>query len=179
MMGYKRSGREHFVICKCTSLSRITLSSTVTEVGDAAFYNCSNLNKVVLNEGLQKIGRAAFYSCTSLSSITLPSTVTEIGEWAFSRCNSLREFSLHVVPQKIAKDAFYNCTSLERFTFPTISTRLYNLIQTGHWDEIENEVDEVRGVVERSDGDYLRLLKQWIEKIIGVQFVMTLKRLLD
>ena len=49
--------------------------------------------------------------------------------------------------------AFQNCTSLERLTFPTISTRLDNLIQTGHWEVIENEVNEVRGVVERSGGE--------------------------
>ena len=53
-------------------------------------------------------------------------------------------------------DAFQECTSLpsiERFTFPTISTRLDTLIRTGHWEHIENEVNEVRGVVEWSNGE--------------------------
>ena len=30
---------------------------------------------------------------------------------------------------------------------------LDNLIQIGHWEEIENEINEVRGHVERSDGE--------------------------
>ena len=54
---------------------------------------------------------------------------------------------------EIEQNTFYNCTSLKRFAFPTISSRLANLIQTGHWEEIEYEVNEVRGVVERSGGD--------------------------
>ena len=60
----------------------------------------------------------------------------------------------HGVPRKIGKDAFRNCTSFGRFTFPTISTCLNTLIQTGHWDEINNRVDTVRGVVERSGGEF-------------------------
>ena len=102
------------------------------EVDRRAFYNCSNLREVIFNEGLQKIR-----------------------ECSFARCNNLREVVFHGVPREIAKDAFDNCTSLERITFPTISTRLDNLIQTGHWEEIENEVDEVRGVVQRSGGELI------------------------
>jgi hypothetical protein len=63
----------------------------------------------------------------------------------------LREVVFHGVP--LGQDAFQYCTSLERFTFPAISARLDNLIQTGHWEEIENEVNEVRGVVEVSGGE--------------------------
>ena len=65
----------------------------------------------------------------------------------------MREVVFHGVPRKIGSIAFYNCTSLERFTFPTISTRLDNLIQTGHWDEINNRVGIVCGVVEMSSGE--------------------------
>ena len=166
----------------CTSLSSITLPSTVTAIGEGAFCNCCNLREVVLN-GLQKIGVSAFYDCRSLSSITLPSTVTEIGNYAFYNCHNLREIVLHGVLREIGQSAFHNCTlSLERFTFPTISTRLDTLIQTGHWSEIENEVDEVRGVVERSGselyvlstqslrggGRHWNAVKRDLEKIIGL-----------
>ena len=135
----------------CTSLSSITLPSTVAEVGNCAFYYCSNLRGVLLNEGLQKIGWNAFFECTSLPTITLPSTVTEIDTYAFKNCNNLKEVIFHCVPRKIGKNAFRTCTLLERFIFPTISSRLNTLIQTGHWEEIENEVNEVSGVVERSE----------------------------
>ena len=149
--GLQKIRRSAFWNCKL--FSSIKLPSTVTEIGNRAFNYCSNLNVVVFNDGLQKIGWNAFYWCTSLSSITFPSTVTEVGQGAFNGCSSLREVALHGVPREIGKYAFSNCTSLERFTFPTISARLDNLIQTGHWEDIENEVNEVRGVVESSGGE--------------------------
>ena len=137
----------------CTSLSSITIPSTVTEIGSCTFHGCSNLSEAVLNEGLQKIGRSAFCYCSLLSSITFPSTLTEIDYSAFYNCRNLKEVVFHGVPREIEKKAFLNCTSLERFTFPTISSRIDNLIHTGHWEDIENEVNEVRGAVERSGGD--------------------------
>ena len=150
--GLQKIGQQAF--CYCTSLSSITLPSTVTEIGHWAFMYCKQLIEVVFNEGLQKIGPQAFYECsTSLSRITIPSTVTKVNRYAFAHCFKLREVVLHGVPRDIGRDAFQICTSLERFTFPTISSRLDTLIQTGHWAEIENEVNEVRGVVERSGGD--------------------------
>ena len=144
----------------CTSLSSITIPATVVEVGSNAFSCCSSLREVVINDGLQQIGRFAFYNCTSLSSIKLQSTVTGIGYDAFRNCSKVREVVLHGVPREIGAWSFGNCASLERFTFPTISTRLDTLIQTGHWDEIENEVDENRGVVERSGGELFVLITQ-------------------
>ena len=176
--GLQKIGKFEFYYCK--SLSSIILPSTVTEIGSSAFDNCNNLREVVFNEGLQKIGVYEFYNCTSLSSITLPSTVTEIGDAAFRYCDNLRKVILHGVPQEIGQQAFDNCTSFERFTFPTISARLDHLIQTGHWDEVENEVDEVRGVVESSSDGELFVSAQtmdmgnnWnavrrLEKIIGL-----------
>jgi len=134
----------------CTSLSTITLPSAVTEIDGHAFCGCGNIRVVVLNEGLQKIGRNAFYGC-DVSTITIPSTVTEIGDYAFGNCYNLTEGVLNEGIQKIGQATFSNYRLLERFTLSTISTRLDALIQTGHWDEINNRVDTARGVVERSD----------------------------
>ena len=136
----------------CTSLSSIIFPSTVTEISNCAFHSCKQLREVVFHDGLQRIGWRAFYYCTSLESITFPSTV-EINSHAFRYCINLRELVFRGVPQKIGNTAFSNCTSLERFTFPTISMRLGTLIQTGNWEEIENEVHEVRGVVEWSNDE--------------------------
>ncbi|KAL7542369.1 hypothetical protein ACHAXR_011761, partial [Thalassiosira sp. AJA248-18] len=67
----------------CSSLESIRLPSTVTEVGDRAFWDFIELKEVVPNEGLQKIGRQAYRDCPLLDSIRLPSTVTEVGNQAF------------------------------------------------------------------------------------------------
>ena len=162
--GLQKIGASAF--CNCTSLSSMTLPSAVTEIGGSTFSGCKHLNEVVLNDGLQKIGNGAFSRCTLLSSIKLPSTVNDIGSDAFYSCSNLREVIWHGVPMVIGKDVFYN-TSLKRFAFPTISSRLDTLIQTGHWEEIENEVNEVRGVVQRSGGELFVLVTQSMRMRLG------------
>ena len=99
-----------------------------------------------MNDGLQKIGNGAFFNCKSLKSITLPSTVVEIDNYAFNGCSKLKEVELDGIPQ-YKNEAFYNCGALERFLFPKTS-RLENIIQTSHWEELEDKLNEVRGVVQ-------------------------------
>lgn len=138
----------------CVSLESITLPSTVTEIDECAFSGCLNLREVTLNEGLQKIGNWAFMNCESLESITIPPTVTEIGRCAFHGCRNLRVVELNGVPQSVKNQAFHNCDALGRFLFPAISYRLVNIIQTIHWEGFEDELNEVRGVVQL-EGDEL------------------------
>jgi len=83
-----------------------------------------------------------------LKSITLPPTLTEIGKDVFEYCINLREVELNGVPQCFESTAFKNCDELERFLFPTISYRLENIIQTRHWEDFEDKLNEVRGVVQ-------------------------------
>jgi len=63
----------------------------------------------------------------------------------------LREIEFHGVVQTIGAKAFANCQSLEKFTFPSLSIRLENIIQTGHWSEVEGKIDDIqyRGIVRR------------------------------
>ena len=137
---------------KCASLESITLPS-VTKIEGAAFGHCQNMREVVLNEGLQKIGTLSFIGCDALESITLPSTLTDdIETGTFYHCNSLREVALNG-NEKIQETAFAMCSSLERFTLPKLSSRLENIIQTGHYQRVEAKIEEVRGTVERRGSD--------------------------
>ena len=73
----------------CSSLERIELPSTVTEIGYDAFHSCRNLKEVTFNVGLKKIGDGVFHDCTSLENVKLPSTVTDIGQNAFGSSRRL------------------------------------------------------------------------------------------
>jgi len=74
----------------CRSLSQIELSSGLTTIGDNAFWNCSSLTQIELRSGLTTIGDNAFWNCSSLTQIELPSGLTTIGESAFDYCSSLK-----------------------------------------------------------------------------------------
>lgn len=148
--GLKNIGDNAFRGC---SLDSITLPSTVVEVGTDAFLACDNLRGAVLNEGLQKIGTLSFIGCDALESITLPSTLISIDAGAFYSCRNLREVAMNGISKKIGNNVFGACPSLERVTLPKISSRLDNMLQTGHYQRVEAKMDEVRGTVERRGSD--------------------------
>ncbi|EJK77383.1 hypothetical protein THAOC_00790, partial [Thalassiosira oceanica] len=88
------------------ALQKVTVPSTVTELGNEAFKGCDKLVEVQLNEGMQKIGKKAFQYCIDLRSVTIPSTVTLLDEWAFHGCSNLSEVILMGGERLLDKEFF-------------------------------------------------------------------------
>ena len=91
----------------CTGLSNVNIVSSNISIGKGAFAYCSGLTRVSFAEGLTKIADKAFYYCENLTSINLPSTLTDIGEEAFYKCSAWRV----VLPDSlvhIGANAIYN-----------------------------------------------------------------------
>ena len=76
---------------KCTSLTRITLSSQVTSIGERCFQGCTGLTTVDIGTGLTAIGTASFLDCTNLATLNIPeeNSITRICHRAFDNCESL------------------------------------------------------------------------------------------
>lgn len=60
----------------------IILPSTVTSIGENAFYECTGLSTII-PPSVATIGRYAFHHCIGLNTIDIPSSVISIGENAF------------------------------------------------------------------------------------------------
>ncbi len=88
----------------------IEIPSSVTEIGEYAFYSSENLEKVRFNEGLKTIAADAFSSCGILE-IELPSTVETIEEYAFYE-SSLTKISIGNSIKSIGEGAFSSCDNL-------------------------------------------------------------------
>ena len=66
-----------------TSLTKVTIGSSVTDIYGEAFSGCTSLSSCTMGSGVTSIGDNTFRSCSSLASITIPSGVTSIGSYAF------------------------------------------------------------------------------------------------
>ena len=122
----------------CANLTSITTPTSVTAVGDFAFYECLGLTNVLIANGAANIGSYAFYSCwnltsisapesvtnigtyafaqTGLTSVTIPAGITSLGDGAFSFCPSLTNATIPVRVSLLGSTPFYDCTSLTTIT---------------------------------------------------------------
>lgn len=80
--GYERVGDEAFAN---SSITNIHFPTTLTLIGESAFYNCTNIASITLNEGLENIGKKAFMG-TPLTALNFPSTLKIIHDEAFRNC---------------------------------------------------------------------------------------------
>jgi hypothetical protein len=84
-----------------SDLTSVTISWSVTNIGDYAFEYCTRLTNVTILSGgpisiygVNRIGTAAFRGCTSLTSVTISDSFNSIGLAAFSGCISLMAISV-------------------------------------------------------------------------------------
>ena len=71
----------------------VTMGSNVTSIGAHAFENCSTLKSIALSSTLTTIGNEAFY-LTGLTSISIPASVTSIGDRAFQNCDNMTSITI-------------------------------------------------------------------------------------
>ena len=115
-----------YAFYSCGSLISVTIPNSVTSIGDWAFCRCGSLISVTIPNSVTSIGDTAFYGC-GLISVTIPNSVTSIGESAFAWCTSLTSATISNSATSIGDWAFYMCT---RLTSVTISN---NVTSIGDW----------------------------------------------
>eukprot|EP00041_Stephanoeca_diplocostata_P033153 m.1086978 g.1086978 ORF g.1086978 m.1086978 type:complete len:1024 (-) comp24282_c0_seq1:196-3267(-) len=106
------------VFYNAVSLQHVSLASSVTYIGPSAFAMCSSLQNVVLPDSLMSISYSSFSSCTSLEKIVIPDSATYVGYAAFGDCTGLVTVELGSSVATIGTKAFTGCTQLSSITFP-------------------------------------------------------------
>jgi hypothetical protein len=81
--------REVSGFCRCNSLCRIEIPSSVETIGDDGFYGCTSLKEVLFSSDSHFREIYGFCKCTSLCRIEIPSSVEMIWFPAFAGCTSL------------------------------------------------------------------------------------------
>jgi BspA type Leucine rich repeat region (6 copies)/Listeria-Bacteroides repeat domain (List_Bact_rpt) len=105
----------------------LTIPWGVTGVAGGAvsggFQNSTGLTDVSIPSSVTSIGEHAFYGCSGLTSITIPSSVTSIGLSAFENCSGLSNvYEQATTPPALGLDgdlAFYNDASVFQIHVPS------------------------------------------------------------
>jgi len=124
-------------------LTSVTISNSVTSIGENTFYNTAYYNNesnwengvlyignhlidakttisgaYTINEKTKTIAGAAFNGCYSLTSITIPDSLMSIGDSAFRECSRLTSITIPDSVTSIGTFSFGNCSSLTSITIP-------------------------------------------------------------
>lgn len=108
-----------------TQATSITVPSSVTQIKDYALQGCpSTVTRITLHSQITAIGNSAFRECSGITSVTIPSKVTTIGSYAFSYCTGLTSVTIPYGVTSIGSDAFYGCSGLTSVTVPDSVTSI-------------------------------------------------------
>lgn len=102
----------------CSSLIKIFIPNSVTFIGERCFLNCSNLTEINIPSSMSVLKSNLFYNCRSLAHIEIPNSIKEIEDFVFCDCKSLREIVVPSSVKKIGMHAFSGCDGLTEMTIP-------------------------------------------------------------
>lgn len=108
----------HAFYC-CNGLTSVDFPSNLLSIGDWAFNGCSGLTSVDLPSSITKMGECVFNNCENLSNVKLPSEITAISRCAFSYCSSLKNIELPTGITSIGENAFSGCSNLQNINLPS------------------------------------------------------------
>ena len=94
-----------------SGLTALTLSASLTSVGEMAFESCATLSSVSVPDRSKTLtfGDGVFADCAALKSISLGNKISAISDGMLRGCVSLTDVTLNSGIVKIGDQAFYNC----------------------------------------------------------------------
>ncbi len=99
-------------------VKKVTIPSTVIDLGSQAFANCSRLATISMGSGVKEIHSGCFERCISLEEVVLPDSVEQIYKSAFAGCSSLREISISEGVEVLNRFTFQGCMALTSVRLP-------------------------------------------------------------
>ena len=110
--------------CLIVGCKNTIIPSSVTSIGNYAFYDCTSITDFSIPENITSIGNYSFAGCSRLTFISIGNGVTSIGEYAFSGCINLSAITLPENLTAIGKLAYQDCKALASITIPSKVTEI-------------------------------------------------------
>ncbi|MBE6630086.1 MAG: hypothetical protein E7624_04475 [Ruminococcaceae bacterium] len=132
----------------CTSLQSITISNSVTSIGENAFSGCTSLTGVHITDlaawcniafgnydaNPLRYAKNLYLNDTLVADLVIPKSVTSIGEYTFSGCSGLTSVEIPASVISISDAAFRGCTRLTSITIPASVTSIGTYAFAGDYD---------------------------------------------
>ncbi len=130
----------------CVSLIEATIPSSVTEIGEYAFYDNGVLGSITLPEGVVSVGNHAFENCAVLEFSNIRfDELTTIGDYAFAGCGRLKGVKAESISH-IGEGAFSGCAAIKEITVVDKAVSYYidieELVATVNVSSAATAVDE-------------------------------------
>ncbi len=154
-----------------TGVQSITIPSSVTAIGNYAFFRAVGLTEIVIPGTVSSIGSYAFAEATNLKSVTVGAGVTDIGAFAFFGCSSLQSLNLDEGLLRIGSAAFFNCSNLTAVSIPSsvnqigsfafsactdLKTIVFNDAKDWRYFDTMSQAEEIRNTL--ADNENIRML---------------------
>jgi hypothetical protein len=97
-------------------ITSLTIPNSVTSIGDQAFQDTAALMSVTIGEGVTEIGSSAFWN-SALTTLTIPNSVTTIGAYAFGVNRGLTSITIGSGVTNIGTMAFQDNSALTSISF--------------------------------------------------------------
>ena len=134
IMGDEMTSIPSYMCYRMSNLTSVTIGSSVTSIGSAAFSSCSGLEKVIVpNIDIKNWCSIKFASYTDnplyyahhlysdknteITELVIPYDVTNISSSAFSGCSGLTSVTIPNSVTNIGEDAFSGCSGLTSVRF--------------------------------------------------------------
>jgi hypothetical protein len=130
--GYPVTAIEHGAFFRKSTIHSITIPSTITRIGQDAFYFCESLENVYISDlsawcKIEFDGSRAtpmYYASNLylnnelLTDVTIPEDITQLADFTFHSCESLTSVTVPKTATEIGYYSLSKCTNLSNITLP-------------------------------------------------------------
>ena len=120
----------------------ITVKGQLVKIGEQAFLNCNALKEVNFGEGLTAIPFEAFKGCSALTELSLPASLLTIDENAFEDCSALSAIIMHTTLSAVNDGAFDGASVLEVIYLYGKKTDIANISISENNDDFYNAITQ-------------------------------------